>query len=92
MERIAEEGSGVVVILHQHEDAHELVARIQRYHELDEGIPQPNRGQSSNLRTYGVGAQILRDLGVRRMRVLSAPKTMRAISGFDLEVTDYVTE
>ena len=42
------------------------------------------------LRTYGIGAQILRDLGVTRMRVLSAPKQMLGISGFDLEVVGYV--
>ena len=42
------------------------------------------------LRTYGVGAQILRDLGLTKMRVLSAPKHMYAISGFDLEITEYV--
>ena len=42
------------------------------------------------LRTYGIGAQILSDIGVRRMRVLSAPKRMQGISGFDLEVVDYV--
>ena len=42
------------------------------------------------LRTYGIGAQILSDLGVRKMRVLSAPKRMQAISGFGLEVVEYV--
>jgi 3,4-dihydroxy 2-butanone 4-phosphate synthase / GTP cyclohydrolase II len=42
------------------------------------------------LRTYGIGAQILSDLGVRRMRVLSAPKKMHGISGFGLEVVEYV--
>jgi 3,4-dihydroxy 2-butanone 4-phosphate synthase/GTP cyclohydrolase II len=42
------------------------------------------------LRTYGIGAQILRDLGISRMRVLSAPKQMLGLSGFDLEVTEYV--
>ncbi|MEO0580520.1 MAG: bifunctional 3,4-dihydroxy-2-butanone-4-phosphate synthase/GTP cyclohydrolase II, partial [Pseudomonadota bacterium] len=44
------------------------------------------------LRTYGIGAQILRDLGVSRMRVLSAPKQMHAISGFGLEIVDYVDD
>ncbi|MGH8260148.1 MAG: 3,4-dihydroxy-2-butanone-4-phosphate synthase [Steroidobacteraceae bacterium] len=44
------------------------------------------------LRTYGVGAQILKDLGVRRMRVLSAPKQMHGISAFGLEVESYVDE
>ena len=42
------------------------------------------------LRTYGIGAQILKDLGVRRMRVLSAPKQFHGISAFDLEVAEYV--
>ena len=40
--------------------------------------------------TYGIGAQILRDLGIKKMRVLSAPKQMYAISGFDLQITEYV--
>jgi len=44
------------------------------------------------LRTYGMGAQMLKDLGVRRMRVLSAPKQMLGISAFDLEVESYVSE
>ena len=48
------------------------------------------RGDAAVLRTYGVGAQILRELGLSKMRVLSAPKQMYAISGFDLEVTEYV--
>ena len=42
------------------------------------------------LRQYGVGAQIIRDLGVTRMRVLSAPLHMHAISGFGLEVVEYI--
>jgi 3,4-dihydroxy 2-butanone 4-phosphate synthase/GTP cyclohydrolase II len=44
------------------------------------------------LRTYGVGAQILKDLGVKRMRVLSAPKQMHGISAFGLEIEGYVGE
>jgi 3,4-dihydroxy 2-butanone 4-phosphate synthase/GTP cyclohydrolase II len=42
------------------------------------------------IRTYGIGAQILKDLGLKRMRVLSAPKQLQGISAFDLEVSDYV--
>jgi 3,4-dihydroxy 2-butanone 4-phosphate synthase/GTP cyclohydrolase II len=44
------------------------------------------------LRTYGVGAQILKDLGVKRMRVLSAPKQLHGISAFGLEIDGYVGE
>jgi 3,4-dihydroxy 2-butanone 4-phosphate synthase/GTP cyclohydrolase II len=43
-----------------------------------------------HLRTYGIGAQILCDLGVRKMRVMSAPTSLHGISGFNLEVTEYV--
>ena len=42
------------------------------------------------LRTYGIGAQILKDLGLKRMRVLSAPKQLQGLSAFDLEITEYV--
>jgi 3,4-dihydroxy 2-butanone 4-phosphate synthase/GTP cyclohydrolase II len=49
------------------------------------------RDAGSELRTYGTGAQILRALGVRRMRVLSAPKHMYALSGFGLEVVEYIS-
>jgi 3,4-dihydroxy 2-butanone 4-phosphate synthase/GTP cyclohydrolase II len=44
------------------------------------------------LRKHGIGAQILHDLGVRRMRVLSAPKQFYGIAAFDLEIVDYVDE
>jgi 3,4-dihydroxy 2-butanone 4-phosphate synthase/GTP cyclohydrolase II len=42
------------------------------------------------LRTYGIGAQILSDLGARKLRVLSARKSMRGIAGFGLEVVEYL--
>ena len=44
------------------------------------------------LRTYGIGAQILKDLGVTRMQVLSAPKQLQGIAAFGLEITGYVAE
>jgi len=57
--------------------------------DLESRIPV-RRQDRSELRTYGIGAQILADLGVRKMRVMSAPKAMHGISGFDLEVIEYV--
>jgi 3,4-dihydroxy 2-butanone 4-phosphate synthase/GTP cyclohydrolase II len=53
---------------------------------------EPKQEVREVLRTYGVGAQILKDLGVRRMRVLSAPKQIHGISAFDLEIEGYVGE
>ena len=45
-----------------------------------------------DFRTFGIGAQIVRALGVRRMRVVGAPKQMHALSGFGLEVVEYVSD
>lgn len=91
LERIAEERAGVVVLLRPDEDPRSLVAAPDAAVE-EEGADRNLRGggESSVLRTHGVGAQILRDLGVTRMRVLSAPKNLHGLSGFGLEVVEYV--
>nr|VFJ99873.1 MAG: GTP cyclohydrolase II /3,4-dihydroxy-2-butanone 4-phosphate synthase [Candidatus Kentron sp. H]VFJ99947.1 MAG: GTP cyclohydrolase II /3,4-dihydroxy-2-butanone 4-phosphate synthase [Candidatus Kentron sp. H]VFK04525.1 MAG: GTP cyclohydrolase II /3,4-dihydroxy-2-butanone 4-phosphate synthase [Candidatus Kentron sp. H] len=91
LRRVAQEGAGVVLILRREERGKDLIERVQRYQKQDEGVKVPQRETSPNLRTHGLGAQILVDLGVRRMRVLSAPKKMAGISGFGLEVVEYVT-
>ena len=41
-------------------------------------------------RLYGIGAQILRDLGVRKMKLLASPRRMPSVAGFDLEVTGHI--
>jgi GTP cyclohydrolase II len=46
--------------------------------------------RSRELRTYGIGAQIIADLGIRKMRVLSAPWKMAGLAGFGLEVVEYI--
>jgi len=90
MQRIEKEGKGVIILLSQ-DDSMESV--LQQVRSLCSENDTPARvDQSADLRTYGVGAQILLDLGVRKMRVLSAPKRMHGISGFGLEVVEYVTE
>jgi 3,4-dihydroxy 2-butanone 4-phosphate synthase/GTP cyclohydrolase II len=89
MERIAEEPSGIVIILRQTESAREVMEAVQAL--AKGGHRQPTMHQGGTvLRTYGIGAQILQDLGVTRMRVLSAPKQMSGISAFGLEITEYV--
>ena len=47
-------------------------------------------GRSQDLRNYGIGAQILRDLGVGKMRLMAAPRKMPSMAGFGLEVAGYV--
>ena len=88
--QIAEAGEGAVVVLRNHDTARELVQRIADYqlHDAEDKVPvrDPNR----ELRTYGVGAQIIGDLGIRKMRVLSAPWSIHGLAGFGLEVVEYV--
>jgi 3,4-dihydroxy 2-butanone 4-phosphate synthase/GTP cyclohydrolase II len=87
MARIALEDNGVIVLLRQEESPRELMEAVQ---DLKNGGHAGRVVGAKVLRTYGIGAQILRDLGVTRMRVLSAPKQMHGLSGFDLEVIEYV--
>ena len=54
------------------------------------GPGQTERGDDQ--RTYGIGAQILADLGVRKMKLMSAPKVFHGLAGFGLEVVDYYSE
>jgi 3,4-dihydroxy 2-butanone 4-phosphate synthase/GTP cyclohydrolase II len=90
MRQVAAEGEGVIVVLRNRDSAADLLARLKDFQLHDEDDVVPARRQDRNaLRTYGIGAQILSDIGVRKMRVMSAPKAMHAISGFDLEVVEY---
>ena len=89
IERIAAEEAGVVVLLREQESSRDFVEAVEHLDDAHDEVRERRDGEVV-LRTYGVGAQILRDLGISKMRVLSAPKHMYAISGFDLEITEYV--
>ena len=90
MQLIAKKDHGVVIILRQEEPGRELMSAIRGLEQPEDALAS-RRDHATELRTYGTGAQILRQLGVKRMRVLSAPKQMHAISGFGLEVVEYVS-
>jgi 3,4-dihydroxy 2-butanone 4-phosphate synthase/GTP cyclohydrolase II len=95
MKRIADVGTGVVIVLRDHSSPRELADAVAA---LGQKAVQKVASQSSTqappqvLRTYGIGAQILKDLGVTRMQVLSVPKQLQGISAFGLEITGYVAE
>ncbi len=91
MKRIDDEGKGVIVILRSHETSNELVHRIDHYQKLQLGEASSHLSNKKNLRTYGLGAQILKSIGVKRMKVMSAPKKIHGLSGFGLEVVEYYT-
>jgi 3,4-dihydroxy 2-butanone 4-phosphate synthase/GTP cyclohydrolase II len=83
MRTIAEAEAGVIVLLHREETGEAMLERLQAQ-------PGGVTSQKMDLRTYGIGAQILKDLGVTRMRVMALPRKMPSMAGFDLEVTGYL--
>ena len=82
MKTIANAESGVIVLLHQQETGEAIVERIL-------GADQPVR-INQELRTYGIGSQILLDCGVGKMKLLANPRKMPSMAGFGLEVTGYL--
>ena len=80
---LARNGHGVIVLMHRPEDGEALLARLTSDAPRARGKLDP--------RTYGIGAQILRDLGVGKMRLLSSPRRMPSMTGFSLEVTGFIT-
>ncbi len=84
-EAAADGKAGAMVLLHRPESAEDLAARA-----LPADTQPPAR--KFDLRNYGTGAQILRDLGVGKMRLLATPRKMPAMDGFGLEVTGYLEQ
>lgn len=88
MARISKEGKGVVVVLANERGSGEVTEELEQFHEqsdTDRPVPVP----PGSYLTVGTGSQILRDVGVGKMRLLSYP-TKYAISGFDLEVVEFI--
>ena len=79
---IREAGCGAMVLLNCTQTAQALANRL-----ADARAPSE---RSVDLRVYGIGAQILRDLGIGRMRLMAAPRKMPSMAGFGLEVTGYI--
>ena len=88
LQRVAREGNGVVVILRQQESTNTVVNQIKTYH-MPDATKEKAGAEANELRTYGIGAQIIADVGVQKMRVMSAPKIVHGIAGFGLEVVGY---
>lgn len=83
---IAAQGKGVAVLLNCGESAAQLIAQFDG---LAKPAQAPERGRM-DLRTYGIGAQILRDVGVTRMMLMGKPRRMPSMVGYGLEVAGYI--
>jgi 3,4-dihydroxy 2-butanone 4-phosphate synthase / GTP cyclohydrolase II len=85
LRRIADEGRGVLLVLSGDDTPDVLLAGLQR-----QPRPEPSRDPQQEWRELGLGAQILADLGVHRLRVIGTPRKLVGLGGFDLEVVEYV--
>ncbi|MCF2948228.1 3,4-dihydroxy-2-butanone-4-phosphate synthase [Paraglaciecola aquimarina] len=83
---IAEHG-GVLVLLGKDED---LLSQVKMFEAEDQGEKPVTAAWQGSSRTIGVGSQILASLGIKKMRLLSKPKKYHALSGYGLEVVEYV--
>jgi 3,4-dihydroxy 2-butanone 4-phosphate synthase/GTP cyclohydrolase II len=90
MQQIQAAGAGVIVVLRKHEEAVDLLDRVARYQLADRGIQHPDTFAEDDTKTYGLGAQILADLGVSRLNVIGAHWKLNGLSGFGLEIEQYI--
>jgi len=88
LKHIAREGKGVAVLLNCGESAAQLLAQFEGTARASQA---PERGRM-DLRTYGVGAQILRECGVHKMNLLGNPRRMPSMTGYGLEIVGYITQ
>ncbi|MBA4327489.1 MAG: 3,4-dihydroxy-2-butanone-4-phosphate synthase [Polaromonas sp.] len=83
---LAKAGKGVAVLLNCGESAAQLLAQFEGTARASQA---PERGRM-DLRTYGVGAQILRECGVHKMELMGNPRRMPSMTGYGLEITGYI--
>ena len=86
LKHIESEGRGVVVLLNCGESAAQLMAQFEG---TARAAQAPERGRM-DLRTYGVGAQILRECGVQKMQLMGNPRRMPSMNGYGLEIIGYI--
>jgi 3,4-dihydroxy 2-butanone 4-phosphate synthase/GTP cyclohydrolase II len=90
MQKIAEEGRGILVVIRQEENNKALVEKIHQYQMLDNGVISPEKKiKQVDWRSTGAGGRVLADLGVHRLKVMGAEKKYFGLSGFDLEVVEH---
>lgn len=85
--KLREQDSGVVVVLADDSETSDIIMAVHHLHASNERKASTRKTRA----TYGIGAQILTDLGVQKMRLLSKPTKFNSMSGFHLEVVEYIS-
>ena len=89
--KIASEGKGVLVLMNRYDTPRDIVKQVQQHKMRQMGITSAELEASPVLRFYGVGAQILVNLGVGKMRIMDRPITLHGLAGFGLELVEFVS-
>ncbi|MBP6019787.1 MAG: 3,4-dihydroxy-2-butanone-4-phosphate synthase [Burkholderiaceae bacterium] len=92
LKAIAASPAGVLVLMNCQSDAELIFGQFERWGAPTTDAPATDRANRYDLRTFGIGAQILRDLGVGKARLLARPRKMPSMTGFSLTITGYDTE
>lgn len=92
LDHLSQSDAGVALVLSDSFEAVEIRQSLEHFvaSQSQQACEKSDSEQHAEYRTIGNGAQILKDLGVRKMRLMSAPTRLHALSGFDLEVVDLV--
>ena len=95
MQRVQAAGAGVIVLLRETSTPVDWLDQLKTHDENSSSAPKSDTGKKRSvapeyLWAYGVGAQILTDLGVSKMKLMSAPKSFHGLAGFGLEIVEYV--
>ncbi len=91
MEYIGSNG-GVLVVIGRTQTTDDILEQVQSFAAEDRGEKKPSAAASNASRNVGIGSQILADLGVHKMHLMSSPKRYSALSGFGLEVVDFIED
>lgn len=91
MQYIGDHG-GVLVVIGRQQSSTDIIEMVASFGQEDRGERKPSAKASNASRNVGIGSQILADLGVHKMRLMSSPKRYSALSGFGLEVTDFIED
>ncbi len=91
LEKIGKEG-GVLVLLGKHESPQELIRQVVNNAKIDAGMQVEEITKHVGSRNVGVGSQILANLGVHKMRLLSSQTKYHSLSGFGLEIVEYIAD